>query len=327
MYIRPENEPRLDSRLERIVNALLQHGSSLSDIGLLHGKMGVALFFFLLSRRKEYSIYQDYAFDLLNDVNEGIYAGMDLNFTSGLTGIGWAVEYLTHNAYIADESHDFLDELDVYFSENSISPKGLDLGIPLYFLQRIKNSNDPSKTKSLILPLQKSMEMAAARVEENLPALALDLIYPHFSATLLWYVWMYESCRSRGIRFPFDCPENYWKQKLAEYAIHPANKYMLQRMNPGLYQEDCLLDLGFTDEMKSPLVQDGIAGFILMLSQFSPTPPLSLIRTFQQRLAECPDIPSKYAGYDLCGRPEADNWGILSGLTGVGLALLVNSRE
>jgi hypothetical protein len=52
-------------RQNRIINALLLHGSFIKNQGLLNGKMGISIFFFHLARKTGNPISENYAGELL----------------------------------------------------------------------------------------------------------------------------------------------------------------------------------------------------------------------------------------------------------------------
>lgn len=96
----------------RIIKDLMTHVSSLDDIGLLNGKMGIALYFFYLARHSDNDVYEQFASDLFDEVFESVSQNIFPNFDTGITGIGWAVEYLIQNRFIAGDSDDILEEAD-----------------------------------------------------------------------------------------------------------------------------------------------------------------------------------------------------------------------
>ncbi len=101
-----------NSYLRSVGDVLCSGASFVSDPGLLHGKTGMMLFLYRLSRvldDKKYSLYAD---ELLDEVLESICADTPLDFASGLSGIGWSLDYLIKNGYIDPESQEVLIDFD-----------------------------------------------------------------------------------------------------------------------------------------------------------------------------------------------------------------------
>ncbi|MFV0269565.1 MAG: lanthionine synthetase LanC family protein [Draconibacterium sp.] len=136
---------------ERLTNALLLNASFIDNLGLMHGKMGIAIFFFHLARETKNSIYEDYAGELIDEIYEEITSTVPIDFENGLVGIGWGIEYLVQNGFIDADTDEVLEEFDNRIFKKFIdqTPTELNLlngliGIGAYFLKRIQNpqSND-----------------------------------------------------------------------------------------------------------------------------------------------------------------------------------------
>jgi len=138
---------------ERITNALLLNASFIDNIGLMHGKAGISIYFYRLARATGNQIYEDYAGELIDEIYEEITDGTPWNFENGLAGIGWGIEYLVQNGFIEADTNEVLEEFDhrlfrqlIYNTPANIGLLNGLLGIGFYFLMRIKNkhSNDDS---------------------------------------------------------------------------------------------------------------------------------------------------------------------------------------
>ncbi len=131
---------------QQIINTLLLNASFIDNIGLMHGKMGVSIFFFHLARQTKNQIYEDYAGELIDEIYEEITANTPLDFENGLAGIGWGIEYLVQNGFIDADTDEVLEEFDNRIFKELIynTPKEIGLlngivGIGAYFLKRIQN--------------------------------------------------------------------------------------------------------------------------------------------------------------------------------------------
>ena len=111
MGIIEEKSERIESDLRHIVEILLLNGTLLSCPGLVHGKMGIAVFFFHYARYSGNSLYEDYAVDLIEEMQTQLYVNSPADYEKGTAGIGVGVDYLVRNGFLK-ESDDMLVELD-----------------------------------------------------------------------------------------------------------------------------------------------------------------------------------------------------------------------
>lgn len=114
-------EVRIKNLLQHISNFLLLNAGFIENPGLLHGKMGIAIFFYNYSRYSQNKIYENYAGELIDEIYEGIDASIPVNFENGQTGIGWAVEYLVKNGFVQADTDEVLSEIDNYVSRSMMS--------------------------------------------------------------------------------------------------------------------------------------------------------------------------------------------------------------
>lgn len=138
-------------RKERITNALLLNSSFIENIGLMHGKTGISIYFYLLARKTGNETYENYAGELIDEMYEEITDNTLWDFENGLAGIGWGIEYMVQNKFIEADTDEVLEEFDSRLFRQLIYSTPRDtgllnglLGIGFYFLMRIKNpaSND-----------------------------------------------------------------------------------------------------------------------------------------------------------------------------------------
>src|SRR5450759_4387462 len=118
------DEQKIGDFFLRIRNVLLLNASFVENIGLLNGKMGIALYFFKLARITKNQIYEDYAGELIEQVFNEMHATSSIDFNSGLAGIGWGVEFLVQNGFAEALDDSILEELDtVIFQLDRKNPK------------------------------------------------------------------------------------------------------------------------------------------------------------------------------------------------------------
>ena len=146
----------VNDRLRRIANVLLLNASFIDNLGLLNGKMGIAIFFYHYARYTQNKIFEDYAGELIDEIYEEINTNTPVNFENGLTGIGWGIEYLVKNKFVQADTDEALKEIDTTIYRNSLYrpfllESGNDIfGYGLYFLERLtQHGNDDNNLNTL----------------------------------------------------------------------------------------------------------------------------------------------------------------------------------
>ena len=114
-----------------------------SDIGIWKGRMGVIIFLFHYARFSSNDSYKALAEKMLSDTLEDVKMDTHYGFAAGLSGIGWAIEYLFQQGFIDGDTNEILSDFDEKIME--IDPKRIvnlnrDYGfggIVLYLLARL----------------------------------------------------------------------------------------------------------------------------------------------------------------------------------------------
>lgn len=88
--------------------------------GLINGKMGMAIFFFLYARYKHSEFYEEFAGELIDDICEDIHTSIPVNLRDGLCGIGWGIEYLVQHRYIEGNTDEILEDIDARIMERDL---------------------------------------------------------------------------------------------------------------------------------------------------------------------------------------------------------------
>lgn len=121
----------------------IQQNTSTASFGLLNGEMGKIIFLF------HYSVYVDnneirlFAEDRLDNLLTRINGCMYYGLNSGLSGIGWGIEYLNEQGFINGDTNEILEEFDGKIMEisaqriNDLSQENGLGGIVLYLLARL----------------------------------------------------------------------------------------------------------------------------------------------------------------------------------------------
>ena len=97
---------------QQIIHQLLLKSGEENDIGICNGKMGLVLFFVNYSKFTRNSIYEDMADELMNEITEEIHNDLPIGFESGLSGIGWGIEYLIQKRFLEGNSLEICEEID-----------------------------------------------------------------------------------------------------------------------------------------------------------------------------------------------------------------------
>ena len=131
--------------LERsIIHTLLLKSSLLRDMGLFRGKTGLAIFFVHYYKFTNEVLYEDVAEELIAEIEEGLYNNLPIAFESGLSGIGWGLDYLVRQGFVEGDCKEICEEIDCKImqidprriTDYSLS-KGIG-GILLYVLDHCK---------------------------------------------------------------------------------------------------------------------------------------------------------------------------------------------
>lgn len=130
-----------------------------SNSGLLNGKMGGVLYFYLLGEKTECMECKELADTILNHVYKDIEAEfMSTDFENGLAGIAWGMEYLKHRGTINSSHQAILDRMDnrIYrhIGYSNEHPAGIlngDLGYICYLLSKIRGREKHRNNQSYAL--------------------------------------------------------------------------------------------------------------------------------------------------------------------------------
>lgn len=179
---------------QQIINTLLLNASFIDNIGLMHGKMGISIFFFHFARQTKNQIYEDYAGELIDEIYDEITANTPVDFEDGLAGIGWGIEYLVQNKFIEADTDEVLEEFDNRIFKELIynTPKEIGLlngivGIGAYFLKRIQNpaSNEDKITtltnKQTLIHLIDELELQTQDISQIILETTTTSVTPELS--------------------------------------------------------------------------------------------------------------------------------------------------
>ena len=136
------NEMKL---LEKIVQTLIINGTLTEQPGLFYGKTGIAVFFFHYARYTDNELFQNYAMELIDEIQKQITVTVSARYDVGLAGIGAGFEYFMQNGFLEAEDDDIFEDFDarmyraaMYEPYPDLSLEGGLTGWGRYFICRLR---------------------------------------------------------------------------------------------------------------------------------------------------------------------------------------------
>lgn len=165
-----------EDTLQRIARYLMLHSSFINNIGLLNGKMGIAIFFFHYAKYTNNKLYENFAGCLIDEIYAEININSPKDFKNGLCGIAWGMEYLIRNHFVQADADEVLEDIDKQILERDvrrISDNSLETGlkgIAYYVISRCENSKKEklSISKEYIIDLIESLDLKMGKDEESI---------------------------------------------------------------------------------------------------------------------------------------------------------------
>lgn len=170
--------------LARIARFLMLHGSYVDDLGLLNGKMGIVLFFYHYARYTGSMVYDDFAGELLDEIYAEIHDHNPCNFSEGLCGIAWGVEYIIQHRFVEADANTVLADVDRMIQEwdvRKITDPSLETGLAgvgHYVISRYsgKKENTPQIPMDYIADLLHAIHTANQPACRNMTACLEDIL-------------------------------------------------------------------------------------------------------------------------------------------------------
>lgn len=132
----------MKEELQKIANTLLLYSYHIEPVGLFNGKMGIALYLYRYARYADCKYYSEFADELLDKVLDSINHSSP-DFESGISGIGWCINYLMKDKYVEGDPNDVLLNVDKrVFFQLSCNPITSMLGQGIYLLERLKDNKE-----------------------------------------------------------------------------------------------------------------------------------------------------------------------------------------
>ena len=102
----------IEKDLKQIADMLLLNGTLTECPGLVHGKTGIAIFFFHYAEYTRNRLFSKYAIKVIKEMQNQIHVNSSADYEKGIAGIGVGVDYLIRNELLIARDDDICKELD-----------------------------------------------------------------------------------------------------------------------------------------------------------------------------------------------------------------------
>lgn len=109
---------KMNEYLRKIVDYQLLYSPYMRDIGLFHGKMGVVIALYMYSTKYHDELISEYAWDLFQQIYDGIYSNMSIGLEDGLAGIGYGTTLLYKRGLVDCDLNSTLVDVDSKIMEH-----------------------------------------------------------------------------------------------------------------------------------------------------------------------------------------------------------------
>jgi hypothetical protein len=158
----------IKQHLHQIADMLLLNGTLIECPGLVHGKMGIAVFFFYYAKYTGNMLFADYALDLIGEMQNQIHANSPADYEKGIAGIGVGIDYLIRNKFL-DAEDDILEDFDQRMVRAVMYDPWQDFslydglsGYGQYWISRLYHQGSAEYARECLMHITE-------RIEENLP--------------------------------------------------------------------------------------------------------------------------------------------------------------
>jgi hypothetical protein len=264
---------KINDRLQRIANALLLNASFIDNLGLLNGKMGIAIFFYHCARYTGNQIYEHYAGELIDEIYNEINRNTPVDFANGLIGIGWGIEYLVQKGFVEADTDEALKDIDnaiigaTMQAPISIHDQTSLFGFGFYYLARLKNREYDDENLETIKKKQSLIYMMDECERMLTKEKLFDISVPRLTLcqvnSLLWFILQIH----RLSLFPVK------SNKLINYMAD----YVSNKMENKLDAIDIRIFCKLINELKNLITDDGLLKrYEKLLLAFSSTVEFSI---------------------------------------------------
>ena len=166
----------MKKEMDKIADYLLLRSSYMQELGLFHGKMGVVVALYLYADAYGDEVMREYAWELFQQVYDGVHTDMPVGLERGLAGIGYGTTLLCKRGLVECSLNDILEDIDRKIMERDprrltdMSVRSGVRGLMLYL--DLRQSVEAVAT----FDSRYMMELQDTVARNNLPCRALDVM-------------------------------------------------------------------------------------------------------------------------------------------------------
>lgn len=225
------------------------------EYGVWNGKVGKVILYHVLSRYTGDRSFNEKAGLLLDAVFDDIGRVETMDFAKGLSGIGWAMEWLKENKYLVLNTDEILGEIDdelyrglIAGDHNELSLKDGILGDTLYFLKRYQSVNYKTR-RFQIITLQDCLVMQTDRIFGDLQQ-RRDLLLSSFTLGRLQRISLFYELSELAVLLSklSSCGVNAVKVEKSMYSVIEIADQLFLNSDSGLAdpeEKSALLSLAY----------------------------------------------------------------------------------
>lgn len=157
----------------QITDLLVLNGTLVECPGLIHGKMGVAVFFFHYARYTGNELFECYALDLIGKIQNQLHNNSPADYETGLAGIGIGMDYLMTNHFLSIDE-DFFEDLDkrmvravMYDPWQDFSLYNGLTGYGRYWIMRLQQQTSSVQARECLLHITAHIEKTISEIPAN----------------------------------------------------------------------------------------------------------------------------------------------------------------
>lgn len=139
----------MDKYIEELNKRTFQSIDKTYPVGLIHGQMGISIYFYHLSRIEKDENYKAKAEQLLDDTLDKLSSESAVSVESGLAGIALGITYLIKSDFVEGDINELLEDIDdlifnqlAFLPNNASLPKDELLHLLFYLYIRLKDQTD-----------------------------------------------------------------------------------------------------------------------------------------------------------------------------------------
>lgn len=171
--MKERNFIKIEKDLKQIVDMLLLNGTLTECPGLVHGKMGIAIFFFHYAQFSGNELFADYAMDVIGEMLDQIHVNSSADYEKGIAGIGIGIDYLIRNNFLSVED-DICEDFDermikavIYDSYLDFSKYSGIIGCGRYWMTRLHYQSSSMSARECLLHIIEQIEVKLTNISDT----------------------------------------------------------------------------------------------------------------------------------------------------------------